>query len=380
MRRCAVLLTVPLAACALVVAGCGVPSAAGSDGTYRLGFTGTLTGDYASIGVNEANAVKLAVAQANARGDLGFTLGYAESDDAGGGPGPAQRLIEDKSVVAVVGPTFSEQAATAGPLLSEAGLTALSPSATRPQLTASGFTTFFRDVPSDLVQGMQAAEYIAGVVKAKEVYSVNDGTEYANLASALDPRLRELGVAVTSEVLAPTPDYAPVAATIARADPDFVFYSGYFVDLAALATALRSAGYAGPIGSGDGSKDDRLVALGGRDIEGVHLTCPCSDPSAGPDGAAFAAAYQGMFGVAPGSYSAEAYDAANAVIDVLRTLGPGGIDRGRVLAGVRRVDHAGVTKRIRFQTGGDPVESPIFVYQVRSQRIVLSGPADRLAG
>lgn len=316
--------------------------------------------------------MKLAVAEANARGDLGVTLNYAESADAGDtgrATAAAQQLIADPSVVAVVGPSFSDPTMAAEPLYSAAGLASISPSATRPALTASGFTSFFRAAPSDDVQGAQAAQYVSRVVGPRTVYSVNDVSEYALPSRGFDARLRQNGVQVTSEGVTPTPDYGALAARVVAARPDFVQYSGSYRDLAVLARTLHATGYTGPIGASDGSKDDQLVALAGPDAEGIYLTTPAADPA----GAPFAATYHTMFGVAPGQYSAEAYDAANAIISVLRQRGPDGISRAGVLDGIRSVDHRGLTRPIRFRANGDLVDATEFIYQVRSQRIAPLG-------
>lgn len=325
MRKRVVLLAAALAVGVPTLAACGSSGGSNSDnraGSYTLGFTGALSGDLAQLGINEANAVKLAISQANAKGDLGFTMKYSESDDAGDagkGSTAAQKLIQDTSVVAVIGPTFFDPAKTAEPRYSAAGLTSLSPSATGPALTTSGFTAFFRDVPSDNVQGEQAADYIAKVIKAKRVYSINDKSEYAILSGALDLQLKKDRVDVTSEPIAPTKNYATIAGTILQAKPDFVYYSGFYRELALLAKALHAAGYNGPIGSGDGSKDDQLITLAAQDAEGIYLTCPCSDPNLDPTGATFATAYEAMFSAKPGPYSAEAYAAANAIIGVMKS-------------------------------------------------------------
>ena len=50
--------------------GSGSSGGAGSGQTYKIGFQGALSGDNQQLGINEVNAVKLAVKQANEKGDL----------------------------------------------------------------------------------------------------------------------------------------------------------------------------------------------------------------------------------------------------------------------------------------------------------------------
>jgi branched-chain amino acid transport system substrate-binding protein len=46
-------------------------SGGGSGKTYKIGFQGALSGENQQLGINEINAVNLAVKEANAKGDLG---------------------------------------------------------------------------------------------------------------------------------------------------------------------------------------------------------------------------------------------------------------------------------------------------------------------
>ena len=57
----------------------------------------------------------------------------------------------------------------------------ISPSATNPTLTSSGFTTFHRIVPTDSVEGIEAADWLAK--KAKKVFVIDDTTEYGKGAA-----------------------------------------------------------------------------------------------------------------------------------------------------------------------------------------------------
>src|SRR4051794_12888140 len=79
--------------------GGGLGGAGGT--TYKIGFQGPLSGDNQQLGINEVNAARLAVKEANAKGDLGFTVVLAESDDVGApatAPPAAAKLIQDAAV------------------------------------------------------------------------------------------------------------------------------------------------------------------------------------------------------------------------------------------------------------------------------------------
>ncbi|SNQ48187.1 Amino acid/amide ABC transporter substrate-binding protein, HAAT family [Frankia canadensis] len=368
---------------ATAIAGCG--GKAGDDGRkeFAIGFQGPLSGDDQQLGINAYDGLLTAVDLANRRATLPFRLRIIASDDQGQpaqGPAAAQKLIDNPSVIGVVGPVFSGATRTSEPLYSRAGLLSVSPSATSPTLTDQGFTTFYRLMAPDTVQGAAAAEYLAKALHADRVYSLDDRSEYGTgLSGALEGALDDHGVTVIHDDLSPARDYTAQAAKIIAAHPDALYYSGYYSELAPLARALRSKGYTGRIVSGDGANDDQLIRQAGiGNAEGILLTCACRDAGSDPAATGFAAEYRSVnSGIRPGTYSAEAYDAANAIIDVLRRLGTGATRRA-VAAGFGSVDLPGVTKRIRFRRGGDVDSTAVYLYEVRGGHRVLRGPIDAL--
>ena len=378
-------MAVPLAVGAMALTACGDGEEGGdTDGkpTYVLAYQGPLSGDNAAIGENEANGVKLAVKLANEKGDLPFVLEYVGQDDQGspeGGPPAAQKSIDDEKVMAVVGPAFSGASKASGPLFKEARLAAVSPSATNPDLTKQGFDTFFRVVPPDDAQGAEAANYISKVLKAKKVYSLNDKSEYGvGLAGVLDATLKANGTAIVQEGVPVTKDYSTVAQKVKNSGADAIFYSGYFPELALLTKALKAAGFSGTILSGDGSNDDEFIKQAtAATAEGVYLFCPCGDANVDPNAKDFAAAYQAEFNKPAGAYSPESFDAANAIIAAMKSVGAE-LDREKVLAAIRTVDYKGITKTVKFTDTGEVEGKTIFLFQVKAGKRAVVGTTEEL--
>jgi branched-chain amino acid transport system substrate-binding protein len=374
----------PLVLGALVLAGCGSSggSSSGSKPTFKIAYQGPLSGDAAALGINMANAVQLAIEQANAAGDLPFKLEYTSSDDKGdpaAAPAAAAKLVDDKAVIAVVGPAFSGATKASEAKFTAAQLVSVSPSATNPDLTNLGFKTFYRVVPPDNAQGKEAAAYMAKGLKAKVVYSVDDKSEYGSgLSGVVEPALKALGVTVKHDGLAPTKNYDALAQKVKGANPDVVYYSGYFPEFALFTKALRSAGYTKPIGGGDGDKDVKYIELAGKDAEGAFFTCPCLDATVDPNSKSFADAYKAKFGVEVGTYSPEAYDATNAIIAAIKSVGKNAT-RAQVAAAVASIDYKGLTKEIKFTPAGEVEGSIIFVYQVKDGKIGVLGTTADLA-
>ncbi|MEU3446730.1 branched-chain amino acid ABC transporter substrate-binding protein [Streptomyces thermolilacinus] len=384
LNKSIVRLAVPLVVGALALTGC---SDSGADGdTIKIAFQGPLSGDNVALGENEQNGVKLAIDQANAKGDLGFKLEYVASDDQGlpdKATAAAQKVIDDESVVAVVGPAFSGATNTASPLYAEAGLVTVSPSATNPTLTdpKNNFTSLLRGVPNDSMQGAGMATYYAKKLKAKKVYLIDDKTDYgAGLAGVAEKGLKAAGIEIVRKsVPQKTPDYSATAKDVVNSKADALIYAGYYQDAAPFAKKLKEAGFKGAAISGDGTNDGKFIELAGAASEGWFLTCPCTDASVEAGTKQFAADYQKAFNRAPGTYSAESYDITNMIIEQIKAA-KGKVDREGLRDALKKATYKGLTKTFSFDENGEFKGTDVYLYQVKDGKIAYQGNINQLAG
>jgi branched-chain amino acid transport system substrate-binding protein len=381
-------LAIPVALGALALSACGgKDDSAGSGGkpTYTIGYQGPLSGDNSALGINEDNGVKLAVQQANAKGDLPFVLKVAEGDDQGTpdqAPAAAQKVISDTSVVAVVGPAFSGPTKASAGFYAQSDIAVVSPSATNPTLTdpSNKFTSFLRGAPNDNMQGHGMAEFLSKKIKAKKVYVVDDTTDYGKgLADVARSELKADGVAVVNDsVPQKTPDYTNAATKVVNSGADALIYAGYYADLAPFAKKLQAAGYKGVGISGDGSNDPHFIQLAQGAAENWYLTCPCTDSTKQQATKDFAAAYQKQFKQAAGTYSGESYDITNMIIGEMKKLGKD-VTRSKLLAALKSADYQGLTKEFSFQASGEFKGRNVYIYQVQKGKIDYLGDVDSVS-
>ena len=349
----------------LVGVACG-----GSDSkTYDcsgLGLQFPETGDAANLGAPMLKGAQLAIDEynaANPEATVELTKFDTQGDPAKA-PAVAQAAIDAK-VCGILGPGFSGESNAALPLYNEAGLAAVTGSATNAELQTKGWDTWFRILANDGVQGPAIAKYIAETLKPATVGIIDDGSDYGKgLAGNVETAVA--GATVVTDTIDPkAADFAAAVSKMKDANPDVIFYGGYYAEAAKLSTQLRDAGVKATLVFGDGVKDQAgYVDAAGPAAEGAIIGCPCKD---GSD--EFIAAWQKAYNEVPGTYGAEYYDIANLFLSVLKG---GAKTNTAVLDGVKAADFAGVTKTIKFTDNGEATEaSSIYLYKVVGGKITF---------
>ncbi|HVW79622.1 MAG TPA: branched-chain amino acid ABC transporter substrate-binding protein [Mycobacteriales bacterium] len=392
-------LVAPLALAAIAATACGSSSSggsgngggsgSGSEPTFTIAYQGPLSGGNQQLGLNMSYAVKLAINQANAGttfGTLPFKLAFAQEDDQGSStaaPAAVAKILQISNLIAVVGPAFSGATAASEPAYSKADVATVSPSATDPTLATSGWHNFFRVVADDDAQGPADAQYMAKTAGLKKVYVIDDASTYgAGLAKAFVGAASGDGLTVVKHDTAPgttqcqagsgnVQQYGPLAQKVKQSGADSVFYAGYYCDFALLAKQLRSAGFTGQLVSDDGSNDPHYVSSAGASVaNGTLLSCACQETITSPGFKAFAPQFKSLAGFASGTYSAEAYDATNAIIDAMKSLGANPTKAG-VISALHSpgFSYQGISKTVKFAANGNYAGSAVYMYKVENGTI-----------
>lgn len=371
------------AASALLLSACGGDD--GDDGgstggdtpsELTIGFMGAQTGPNAQLGINISNGVDLAVEEHNKKSGVTQVklIKYDTQGDPAQATNQAKKAITDK-VVAIVGPSFSGESKTGVPIFEEAGIPNVSPSATAVSLAANGWKTWHRVLANDDVQGPGDADFIAKTLGAKTVAVIDDQSEYGKgLADAVRKQLGTAGVtiSVNDSIDPEESNYSSTVNKVKPANVDTVFFGGYYSAAGKLVKQLRDGGVQGTFMSGDGTLDAQFVTGGGAAAEGALLSCTCSSAvgSTDPEVQKFATAYKAKFNVDPATYSAEGYDATNAILQA--------IDAGKTTTSdindfVGSVDFKGVSKQIKFASTGELEGNLLFITEVKSGKLAFLG-------
>ncbi|GGH90085.1 branched-chain amino acid ABC transporter substrate-binding protein [Arthrobacter liuii] len=339
--------------------------------TTTLAYAGAQTGPNAQLGVNIFNGIQLAIDQHN-KANAGCQVQFKKFDTEGDpnkATGPVTQLVSEADIVGVIGLPFSGESKATGNIFEQKGLVHITPSATNPGLTGNGWTTFFRGLGNDAVQGPAAAKFLTGKLGAKKVYLVQDDSDYGiGLGTSTSAGLGS-ALAGTEKVTTGQKDFSAVISKIMNAKADAVFYSGYYAEGAPFDQQLVGKGFTGTFVAPDGVKDDQFIKQAGDASSNAYFTCPCLPGELIPE---FASAYKDVSkGSEPGTYSIEGYDAATVLLS--------GIDAGKqsradLLAWVKAYDKDGLSKHYKWDAKGELQAPTVYGYKVENGKIVPVGP------
>jgi branched-chain amino acid transport system substrate-binding protein len=231
----------------------------------------------------------------------------------------AGRLLRTEGLVGVIGPGCSAGAQAAIPIYTQAGIVAISGSATDSTLTTSQAEGrfFFRTVYRNDLEGTLAGLFAGVALGAKKLYLIDDGELYGqDLAVAAQKALLANGIIVTREsVRRGTVDFSQLVTKIVAENPDVVGYAGFNPEAALLYRQLRDAGYTGIFGSVDAAASiPSFVQPVGPLADGVIFAgCSLTLPQD------FVAAFEGVHGNNPdaSAFVAQDADAATILLDAV---------------------------------------------------------------
>lgn len=368
-----------IAAAGLALTACGSSnssSATGTDtgssapcGNYNIGFLGATTGPYGALGQNMVGGIKLALSEynkTNASCKVGVKVFDSQGDPTKATP-LATKIVQDPSIIALVGPGFSGESLATGKTFNAAGLPGISPSATNVTITQQGWTTYHRVIGNDSAQGAADAKYLQDTAHASKIYVVDDGSDYGKgLASYVTKAIGSSQVGHDTVQTGQT-DFSATVTAVTGSGADAIFYGGYYAEAGLLCKQLRQAGFKGLFMSGDGSEDPAFVkAAGAAAANGAILSAP-----AGPAPADFNAKYKAVNGADSGLYSSQSYDATNII---LKGIEAGKTSHQDMNDFIGAYTGTGVSGPIAFDSNGDIKQSTIFAYKVANGKLDTANP------
>ncbi|WP_062008307.1 MULTISPECIES: branched-chain amino acid ABC transporter substrate-binding protein [Arthrobacter] len=336
-----------VAATILATTGCGGilggnDTKTSDSGPIKIAAVIPLSGSSAPTGVYMKNGMQMAVDEINAKGGvLGRQLQFDAEDEACDptqAAAAANKAVSNGAVISVGGYCSGATLPTL-PIFSKANIPMIIPAANSQELVNQKLPNVF------LINGtgtQQAAAAVKFMIKdgVKSVALVDDNTSYSkDIAAQTKKDLEADGgvkVALATSVTAGESDYSSVVHDIMGANPDMLYWTGYYQEGGLIINQLKAAGYKGKIMVADGSVDASLIEIsGGTNADGVFATMT-QTPDTIKGAETWIADYTKKFGSAPGPYSTQSYDAVRVAAEAITKAGS--TDGTKVIAALEGID------------------------------------------
>jgi branched-chain amino acid transport system substrate-binding protein len=351
-----------------------------------VGAVLALSGNANVYGQDQRVGLQLALAHLNKTGGIGGTpLRLAIEDSGSDDPGAnnAMTLQINRGMLAVIGPTLSQQAFAADPIAQRRGMPVVAPSNTATGIPQIGHFISRVSAQSSVIAPLSIAKALRlqpSIRRAAVFYAQDDAYSTAE-TTIFQKALNAKGlkpVTVQRTQLADNDFQNQISATLAL-KPDLIVLSLQAVDGGNLVRQLRELGYRGTIVVGNGMNTPNIYPICQKYCDGLLIAQAYSPELNTPANRAFVSAFaanqvrSGRGPTIPPQLTAQAYTALQVVGEALQRLNAQRPLNTLTVAQARRalMDAilAGTYQTplgdIHFTPDGEVVQNNFFVAQVR---------------
>ena len=350
-----------------------------------IAYWGVLSGADSTLGVDSQRGVEIAIDDKGGK-LLDHDIALVTEDGLctpEGGATAAQKLASNTQLVGLIGSACSDETVGGIKTLTDAGLTTISPSNTRPALTDPNrdatYAGYARTAHSDAFQGKAVAEFVFKVQGKKTAATIHDGSAYAEaLQQVFADEFTALGGTIVAQeaVSKGQTDMKPVLTSIAAEAPEALYFPVFVAEGGYIAAQAKEvAGLENTILlASDGMFSPDFITAAGPAAEGMYLSSP--NFSAFQEGYAdFLTKHTAKYGESPlSAFHAHGYDATNILFNAIEKVavqnadGSLSIPKGALREAIFATkDHAGLTGVLSCSPSGDCGAPLIAVYQVTAR-------------
>jgi branched-chain amino acid transport system substrate-binding protein len=293
-----------------------VPGAAHAQADIPIGAVEILTGPAAAYGIAIRAGFELALDEVNKTGVLGGRHLHLTVEDSAGNKDQAinagRLLIGRDKVVALLGPTLSNEIFALGPVVNARHIPEIGTSTTATGVTDIGpyiFSAALRE--ADVIPVAIKAAAARGAKTIAIMYASDDAFSKSGF-DVMKSAAGELGLTVvaTEGFSTKDTDFSAQLTKIRGLNPDAVGISALVEPVSGVLLQARQLGF-GPetifIG-GNGSNSPKLGEIAGKAADGLIVATPWSAAKQDPSNQAFMAAFRAKYNKDPDQFAAQAYE------------------------------------------------------------------------
>jgi branched-chain amino acid transport system substrate-binding protein len=343
----------------------------------KIGHVAPISGAIAHLGKDNENGARMAIEELNAKGvkigGKAVKLELLSEDDAADpkqGTAAAQKLVDSK-VNGVIGHLNSGTSIPASKIYSDAGIPQISPSATNPKFTRSGYKTTFRVVADDVHLGGTLGRYAVNNVKGKSIAVIDDRTAYGQgVAEEFEKAVKASGGKLVGHEFTTdkASDFMSILTTLKAKKPDVVFFGGMDAVAGPMIRQMKSLGINAKFMGGDGICTSELAKLAGDAMADGQVICAEAGGVEGQQKKGmedFYARYKTRFNADVQVYAPYVYDAVNVMVDAM--VRAKSSEPAKYLPELAKTTgYKGVTGTITFDAKGDIKNGALTLYSYKA--------------
>lgn len=342
----------------------------------RIGFLAGTSGRVADLGISGRDAAQLAIEQCNQAGGISGRRVQLITKDDQNQPEVGRRAVRqliDEGVVAIIGPMTSAVAMAVTPIANEGKVLLLSPTATTESLSGRK-DYFYRVTSTTRTYAAKSAEFIARtgrMHRAAAIYDLNNRSFALNWIENFEKRFSDLGgelIGATGFTSQADRTFLEIARNVLNTHPDGIVIAANSMDAALFCQQIRKLDTTVEITLSDWGATERLLALGGKSIEGITVVQAFDRESRNPRYQAFRKLFKDRFHREPGFPGVNTYDAAQVILTALRARTDGQPLRA-VIQGIQQFE--GLQSNFALDPFGDARRPQVSISIVRNRQFIV---------
>jgi branched-chain amino acid transport system substrate-binding protein len=350
-----------------------------AQGTVPVGAIEILSGPNATYGIAIRAGLELALDEINVQGVLGgkkiaLTVedSAADKDQA---INAARKLIGRDKVIAIIGPTISNEMFAVGPVANERGIPIVGTSTTAVGITAIGPFVFRTSLPEADVIPVTLKKAVARGVKSIALLYANDDAFSKSGFDVMKAAAEKAGlnIVATESFGSKDTDFSAQLTKIKALKPDAVGISALVEPTSGVLLQARQLGFGKEtlfIG-GNGSNSPKLGEIAGAAADGLIVGSPWFIAKPDAVNQKFVADFRKKYSRDPDQFAAQAYDAMKIVAAAIDRAGAA--DPTKVRDALTQTKFSGVMGPFAFTPGRDPASAEgVVVLEMQSGKFGIA--------
>lgn len=325
--------------------------------TYKIGVLAPITGTNAEYGKGFEIATKMAADKINAKGEMKIELVVKDSKgDPKESADLARQFGDDKDIMAIIGDFSSSACMANAPIIDEAGIVQLSPTASHPDYAAMSKYAFSIMGRQDGEAPFFSTYLLKKYAQAKNIGLIWINSDWGKAAhDNFKAQAEKDGLNIVADVnyVADEKDFSSAIAKLRSANPDHIV----IMDQGAVPSIINQIAQANwtdvkitTLGPGT---SPQILNLSGKNAEGLLLSTPFFIDDSNKEAKAWSDEFTKLAGFAPTVHPAVAYDTVYLLEAAIKNSGDK-VTRDSIRDNLQNLKgFVGLTGPITFNPNGD---------------------------